>query len=290
MTPQDEKELRKKVKKAERTPEQHRAALRRKVKYFYDLQRLRIQAAGRGKPKGDDNEIQLNEIDLHLLEVRAQSLSLAEKLALQDIADHLSTDGFYRSFLKGVKGVGPTMAGVILSEIDITRADTASKVWAYAGLAPVPARRCKKCNQIVKARAFNVAMGEGASYEHTWKTIPKGCKKVISHKDAYASARAARPEKGQKLPYNKFLKTKLIGVLAGCLLKCNSPYRKFYDDYKHRWESAGKGMSDGHRHNAAMRYMIKMLLLDIWREWRTFEKLPVRDSYQEQYLGHKHSA
>ena len=38
-----------------------------------------------------------------------------------------------------------------------------------------------------------------------------------------------------------------------------------------------------------MRFMIKMLLLDIWKGWRESEGLPVRPSYHEEKLGHKHS-
>lgn len=289
MTPQDDKELRKKVRAAKRTPMQHRAALRRKVKYFYDLQRLRMQTAGRHKVKeGGAHEVELNEIDLLLLERRSDTLLAAEKTALKDVDDHLKTDRFYMDYLKGIKGIGPTMAGVILSEIDITRCETPSALWAYAGLAPVKAKRCKKCNQVVKA--ISKPVGHGATYEHTWKTLPKGCEKEVFHTDVYDSGRAARPTKGEKLPYNKFLKTKLVGVLGSILIKCNAPHRKFYDDYKHRKQSAGWGTSDGHRHNAAIRYMVKMLLLEIWTEWRTMEGLPTRVPYQEQYLGHKHSA
>jgi hypothetical protein len=40
----------------------------------------------------------------------------------------------YTHFLKNVVGVGPAMAGVILSEIDITRAKYASSLWRIAGL------------------------------------------------------------------------------------------------------------------------------------------------------------
>lgn len=291
MTPQqkEERELRKKVRAAKRTPSQHRAALRRKVKYFYDLQRLRMQTAGRHKVKeGGAHEVELNEIDLHLLEKRSEILLEAEKIALKDVEDHLKTDKFYMEYLRHIKGIGPTMAGVILAEVDITRCNTPSALWKYAGLAPVPVRRCKKCNQVVKE--ITTEGGRSERYEHTWKTLPKGCEKSILEHNTYASARAMRPTKGEKLPYNAFLKTKLVGVLGGILIKCNAPHRKFYDDYKHRWQSAGKGTSDAHRHAAAIRYMVKMLLLEIWTEWRAMEGLPGRVPYQEEYLGHRHSA
>jgi hypothetical protein len=73
------------------------------------------------------------------------------------------------------------------------------------------------------------------------------------------------------------------------MLKLGSPWKKQYDDYKHRKATAGWGKSDAHRHAAAIRYMIKMLLLDIHKEWRTHLGLPVRPSYHEEYQGHVHS-
>lgn len=110
-----------------------------------------------------------------------------------------------------------------------------------------------------------------------------------------------RKEKGKKCPYNQFLRAKLIGVLGSSFLKSNSPYRKFYDDMKHRLESADWGTESknpvnknrkkaGHQHKAAMRYMVKMFLKDLYVAWRTIEELPVRAPYQEEYLGHRHSA
>jgi hypothetical protein len=104
----------------------------------------------------------------------------------------------------------------------------------------------------------------------------------------YASGTAQRPEAGVKLPYNAWLRTKLVGVLGPVLLKVGSSYRKFYDDYKHRKDSAGWGRSDGHRHQAAIRYMVKMLIAQLWQDFRTYYGLPIRPSYAEEYLARGH--
>lgn len=109
-----------------------------------------------------------------------------------------------------------------------------------------------------------------------------------------------RKERGQKCPFNQFLRAKLCGVLGSSFLKANSPYREYYDNMKHRLESKGWGTDSknptdkkrpkaGHQHKAATRYMIKMFLKDLYVAWRTLEGLPVREPYQEQYLGHVHS-
>jgi len=100
----------------------------------------------------------------------------------------------------------------------------------------------------------------------------------------------AKLTKGEKAPYNKWLRTKLCGVLGASFLKSKSPYSEFYYNYKNRWVSAEKGKSDMHRHKAATRYMVKMFLIDLYVFWRTLEGLPVRPPYQQEYLGHQHDA
>jgi len=110
-----------------------------------------------------------------------------------------------------------------------------------------------------------------------------------------------RKVKGQKCPFNPFLRAKLLGVLGPSFLKCNSPYREYYDNDKHRlesmdWGTASKHPTDpkrpkaGHQHRAAIRYMVKMFLRDLYIAWRTREGLEVRPPYSEEYLGKKHSA
>jgi len=106
--------------------------------------------------------------------------------------------------------------------------------------------------------------------------------------------------KGQKCCYNQFLRAKLCGVLGSSFLKCNSPYREFYDNMKHRLESEDWGVLSknptdkarpkaGHQHKAATRYMVKMFLRDLYVAWRTLEGLEVAAPYQEAYLGHRHA-
>jgi hypothetical protein len=110
-----------------------------------------------------------------------------------------------------------------------------------------------------------------------------------------------RKKKGEKCPYNQFLRAKLCGVLGSSFLKCQSPYSEYYYNMKQRLESQGWGMDSknptdkkrpkaGHQHKAATRYMVKMFLKDLYVAWRTLEGLEVRAPYQEEYLGHKHSA
>lgn len=168
----------------------------------------------------------------------------------------------YTAFLESVRGIGPAMAGVIVSEIDITKARHVSSLWKYAGLdvAPDGRGRSRKAEHLV-------------DIEYTSKDGEVKSKKSIT--------------------FNPFLKTKLIGVLGGSLIKTgNERYRKVYDDYKHRLENHAvyRDHSKGHRHNMAVRYMVKVFLADLWVTWRTLENLPVTLPYHEAKLGLKHAA
>ena len=39
----------------------------------------------------------------------------------------------------------------------------------------------------------------------------------------------------------------------------------------------------------SIRYMVKMFLADLYKEWRKIEGLPVEPSYHEKKHGHVHS-
>jgi len=93
----ENRRLRTEAKKAKRTPEQDRAALRRKVRIFYDLQRLRMQTAGRTLDRATD--IELHDSDVAILDARAANLHDAEKEALKDIEAHLKTMPAFKGIL-----------------------------------------------------------------------------------------------------------------------------------------------------------------------------------------------
>ena len=48
------------------------------------------------------------------------------------------------------------------------------------------------------------------------------------------------------------------------------------------------GKSKAHRHNAAMRVMVKAFLLELYKQWRPLEGLPVVPPYAEAVLGRTH--
>lgn len=92
------------------------------------------------------------------------------------------------------------------------------------------------------------------------------------------------------LSYNPTLKTKLMGVLAGCLIKAKDPvYSAIYYDYKSRLEKNPKheNKTPGQRNAMAQRYMIKQFLRNLWVTWRELEGLEVVEPYEVAKLGNK---
>jgi hypothetical protein len=182
----------------------------------------------------------------------------------------------YTEWLSKVKGVGPIAAGWIIGEYDIHRADTVSKLWQFTGLNPgmVPGKK-------------RVEDGDGeAHYELTGQMV-----------------RGDKLTPGHVAPFNKRLRTAMVGVMADGFIKAQNEYcMRFYYPYKARLEQeankvggddAAKAWSDeskGHRDRAAKRYMVKMFLRDLYVAWRGIEGLPVREPYAVEYLGKKHAA
>lgn len=188
-------------------------------------------------------------------------LEASEKEHFKRMAAVLMEYPIYSEYLLHVKGVGPAMAGVIISEIDIHNAEYSSSLWKYAGLDTIDgAGRSRKKEHLIKVKYIDK---EGKEKER------------------------------DSITFNPFLKTKLTGVLGPSFIKIlDNPYRKVYDDYKHRLENHPRHAekSKGHRHNMAIRYMIKRFLVDLYAVWRPLENLNAADEYSVAKLGKIHKA
>lgn len=113
-------------------------------------------------------------------------------------------------------------------------------------------------------------MGDTEMFEYTTKDGEKAMKRGIT--------------------YNPVLKTKLMGVLTGCLLKAKDPtYSAIYYDYRARLDNSPehKDKKDAHKSMMAQRYMIKQFLRNLWTTWRTIEGLEVNYPYEVAKLGNK---
>lgn len=181
----------------------------------------------------------------------------------------------FSEFLHGVKGVGPAMAGVIISEIDIHKARYPSSLWAYAGLDVVAGWKLDDVQYVSGNRQEAEAWladdkvpetaplhgdidpkhvtfsAEGPSLAKLFVTnrfsvlgrYKWDCKGGRSRRREHLreveyTDRDGKPAKRVGITFNPFLKTKLVGVLASSFLRCgDSPYAEIYGGYKHRMES-----------------------------------------------------
>lgn len=187
----------------------------------------------------------------------------------------------YMEYLRDVRGVGPALAAVLITYLDPAKARHASSFWKYCGLdvGPDGAGRSRRAEHLIDREYIN--------------------------KDGNPATRLSTT-------YNPWLKMKLLGALGPSFLRSNSPWRAEFDNYKHRimsdpnrekialneWKKLHKASKDegstvhmadfwspGRIKNAALRYMVKQFLADLWVKWRTLEGLPVSEPYAVAKLG-----
>lgn len=253
--------------------EQEKKDLRVLIRSYYAIQSLRLSSSNQLELKKDGTS-QVNSkgktrtisAEETLNEVLDNTKDSEQKLA-KAIKKYVEQTDEWNLFLKNIKGCGPILAAILITEIDIKKANTVSAIWQYAGMNP----------------AKNI---KGRKYVNG---------KVIVTDDLI---RGDKLTKGYLAPYNKFLKTAILGKLGDSFLKTNSPYRKYYDDYKERLShsdaistSTGKPWKEctkAHRSAAANRHMCQQFLIDYYRAVRQIYGLEVRVPYSEEYLGKMH--
>ena len=181
------------------------------------------------------------------------------------IAWELDKEPLWTEWMVDIRGLGPKMSGIVLTEIDITKCDSISALWKYCGLDVV----------------IDPETGEGEGRSRKKHHLVE---KTYVDKDGNETV-----TKG--ISFNPTLKTKMVGVLGGSFIKQGGYYREVYDGYKNRLNNHPKHAEKtaGHKHAMANRYMIKIFLQDLWLKWRELEGLPIRAPYAEEKLGIVHS-
>ncbi len=227
-------------------------------------------AIGEGSTPKDRMPLITSFVELCLVH-RFLELHKFEQQQFKLLEEVLATDPVYTGYLSTIKGVGPAMAGVLLAEIDLSKARYPSSLWAYSGYDCAPDGR-----------------GRSRRKEH---------QRVVKYQD-----KNGVEQERNGITYNPTLKTKLY-VLATCLLRSgNERYKKVYEDYKHRMahherygeHNDGKRdtadlfiTSKARRHAMAIRYVIKMFLVDYYNAGKKILGQPIEPPYSESKLGMK---
>ncbi len=275
------------------------------VRARQDFQEMRKRIDNRLGKKADQSEQNISDEryfsveDYNNFRELRNNAEAQEKSIEKMLRNMLQQFSIYNDWLQPIKGVGEVAAGWLISEFDIEEAETVSKMWQYAGLNP---GRIKGKKRVAKS-SYKREMGQIVDKV---KNIKTGEMDYIIQTDNAIRGDKATP--GYLLPYNKNLKTHLLGVMAPGFVKTKNYYANtFYYPYKHRLENSSqltneikkggkvqkvkwKDATKGHRNQAALRYMIKMFIKDFYVVWRTMEDLPVRQPYQDEYLGHQHDS
>lgn len=193
-------------------------------------------------------------------------LEESENMLIKPLKRAVEEHPLWSNFLVNVKGCGPLMAGVMLSEFDITKATYVSSFWKYAGLDTV-----EKLDEdgnptgIMEARSRKAAHQVEVEY--------------ITRKGVSATRNS--------ITYNPFLKTKLLGVLGSCFLRSGGYYSEVYKGYRARLDNNPEHntKSAGHKHMMAIRYMIKYFLQDTFVAWCLVEGRTPPSPYHQSKLG-----
>ncbi len=159
---------------------------------------------------------------------------------------------------------------------------------------------------------FESAFKEGEGVEH-FQTASQMCSFAGLGKPGQ------RIKKGEKLPYNKQLKSVLLGRWGSNFLKQppeKSKYRRMYDAEKWKYQQSfrqegirivpssklpkdnhtGKKyepegvISEGHIHRMALHNTVQMFVRHLFEKWREAEKLPSCLPYVFEVLGHPRSS
>lgn len=195
----------------------------------------------------------------HTLVSQYKMLIEGEKNMIKALTKDLKEVPIYTEWLSKQKGCGPLMSGVIISYLDPHKARHCSSFWKYCGL------------DVVKVEKDGEMVGEGRAMRHA------------KYNQVEYTAKDGEVKLKNSLGYNSFVKSKLIGVLAGSFIKVGKggKYNELYYNIKERYANRPdlKDASKGRIDAMAKRYMIKIFLQDLWIEWRELESLEVTEPY-----------
>lgn len=256
----------------------------------------------------DDNDYRLIDSYMYLI--------MAEESLVKVLDKYVKAHPMWDRFFSKVKGCGTLMSGVCIAYLDPYKAQHVSSFFKYAGLDTVQDVD-KDGNKIFltvdnkeKVAQFFDDSGtpyyrycdSGDPYEGDVIVSCHGRRKGDTEMQTYfvvnennekvmaIDEKTGEPLLKRGITYNPKLKTKLMGVLTGCMLKAKDPvYSEIYYDQRRRYDNSSfhKDKKDAQKHMMAQRYMIKEFLRALWICWRQYEGLTVDEPYEVAKLGNK---
>jgi hypothetical protein len=286
-------------------------SVRHSASFLYDLQKFRIATGNRARPDSvrgtEESRPALDQIDQEFLGAMEEQLEELEHKALLHVAKRLKGIDIFDNWLTHQRGVGPTMAAVLLSSFRIEIEECVSQMWSYAGLAVAPDGRAQRrvkgakagFNPWLKSKMVKVladAMIKAYSLDENGEYVVKRKDKILFRATDEGAPFPWRSYYDNRKHYRRSQRVKCmlcdghghLGKVAGKV--AGMPKGEKTEVCSNcNGEGIGPwGRSDAHRDADCRRYMIKMFLIELHKRWRESLDLPVRPSYHEEKLGHVH--
>jgi hypothetical protein len=226
------------------------------VKIYYDVQDVRIASENRLRTVGVVEGVNVSH------------LKKLEKEIRNRMHENYKDDPLYR-WLRGIRGIGPVLAGGLISGIDIRKAEHVSSLWKYFGY------------HVVNGEAVKKRRGEKLGFNPDMRTLGyKIADSFVKHRTpVYRQIYEERKKKAMEKLHHPEINPE------------NCPkYEKCMEELKRKAARTGRKVKKPpcakHIHLRACRETVKEFLRHLWVKWRTMEGLPVSKPYAVQILGH----
>jgi hypothetical protein len=230
------------------------------VELYYDCQELRIKHANRERSEGPGE----------LVSWIAYWLELGEKVVAGKLKNWvLSTQSPAEAkWAYSQVGIGPIIAAGLSAHIDVTKADSVSAVWKFAGLAPGFDRKTKGQKLPYNARLKVLCWKAGESF------VKVSGKDDATYGHLYAQFKAEEVRRNE------------AGLYADAAARELTSKKFKADDSVTKKRLLAGMLADAHLHARAKRRAVKIFLSHYYVIGREARDLPVRAPYAEQILGH----
>jgi len=225
-----------------------RGRVRLLVEVYYDTQEVRIRSFNRLRQMGTVEGVNPNHL----------------KLLEQEIRQYIQAQikGYpITVYLRGIRGIGPILAGGLISYFDVHKAKHVSSFWKYAGLA--------------------VEDGKAVKRRHGEKTDYNPLVKVLMWKVADSFLKQRTPVYRDIYDEVRLNENKKLNNPLGNPKNCPQ-----YSECLKKLKKAKTPSCKMHIHRRACRIMVKRFLSDLWLNWRKLEGLPITEPYVIGVLGH----
>jgi len=230
--------------------EKTRERIRHLVDIYYDVQDVRLRSYNRLRTVGAVEG------------VHPEALKKLEGEIRVYIERVLRNVPIWTKYLSGIKGIGPVLAGGLLSYLDPYKARYPSGFWRFTGLhvedgKAVKRRAGKKLDFNPKLRTLMWKIGRSFLFQGT-----EPYRKIYDERKVYENEKLGNPvENPRNCPHYVDCMERLIKKAERTGRKVKSPPCKL------------------HVASRALRYMVKRFLSDLWVTWRKLEGLPVGEPY-----------